>query len=284
VNESTTKISTRPTLPCSDEVVTEIFSYRESDPDSLVPTWGPLRTHSLTWQPGWDLPALLDEWETRLTGLDDPDTAAIVTLPSHETADALPLARRGFAPLTVVAERLAGWSAPARPSGVTIRPATHADLDVAVELNMNTVRYDTAFGMVTERPNSAEHMRTALAGALDRDHEAMWLAVRGDTPVGMAYVDMPEHAGWMERFTTARPFAYFGHLGVRPDARGSGAGSALVAHVHALLDQAGVASTLLHHALPNPRSTPFWYSHGYRPRWTTWVRRPALRSSPGVSS
>ncbi len=71
---------------------------------------------------------------------------------------------------------------------------------------------------------------------------------------------------------------------VRPEARGSGAGNALVTHAHEVLDNAGVASTLLHHALPNPRSTPFWYSHGYRPKWTLWARRPALRSSPGVSS
>ncbi|NGY58713.1 GNAT family N-acetyltransferase [Lentzea sp. NEAU-D13] len=264
--------------------MTEIFSYRETDPDSLMPTWGALRTHGLNWHPGWDLPALLDEWEPQLTGLDDPDTAAIVTLPSHETSDALPLVRHGFAPLVVVAERLAQRVAPQRPSDVHVRPATHADLDVAVELNLETIRYDAAFGMVNERPNSAQHLRTALAEVLDRDHEAMWLAVRDDTPVGMLHVDMPTDAGWMERYAEARPFAYLGHLGVRPDVRGGGAGSALVAHVHDVLDRAGVASTLLHHALPNPRSTPFWYSHGYRPRWTLWVRRPALRSSSGVSS
>ncbi|MFD9699243.1 GNAT family N-acetyltransferase [Lentzea sp. NPDC059081] len=261
----------------------EIFSLTETDPDSLGATWGPLRTHRLAWQPGCDLPALLDEWETRLTGLDDPDTAALVTVPSHEVTATLPLIHHGFAPLTVIAERSAGTSAAARPTEVSVRPATRADLDVAVELNMHTVRYDSAFGMVNERPNSAEHLRTALAEVLDRDHEAMWLAVHGDTPVGMLYVDMPQDAGWMDRFAAARPFAYLGHLGVAPDARGTGAGSALTAHAHDVLDRAGVASTLLHHALPNPRSTPFWYSHGYRPRWTVWTRRPALRSSPGVS-
>lgn len=96
--------------------MTDTFSYREADPDSLLPTWGPLRTHSLDWRPGCDLPALLGAWEARLTGQDDPDTAAIVTLPSHETAGALPLIHRGFAPLTVIAERLAGRSpAPRRP-------------------------------------------------------------------------------------------------------------------------------------------------------------------------
>ncbi len=261
----------------------EIFTYSEAPEDSLQPTWSALRVHGLNWQPGCDLPALLDEWEPRLTGLDDQDTAAVVTLPSHETAAVPALLRHGFAPLVVVAERRAGVPVPHRATDVRIRPATHADLDVAVELNMHTIRYDAQFGMVTERPNSARHLRTSLGAVLDRDHEAMWLAVRGDTPIGMAYADMPQDALWIERFATGRPFAYFGHLGVRPDARGTGAGSALVAHVHSVVDSSGVASTLLHHALPNPRSTPFWYLHGYRPRWTSWVRRPALRSVPGVS-
>ncbi|QYC38764.1 hypothetical protein Nocox_05685 [Nonomuraea coxensis DSM 45129] len=29
---------------------------------------------------------------------------------------------------------------------------------------------------------------------------------------------------------------------------------------------------LLHHALPNPLSTPFWSRRGYRPLYTQWVR------------
>ncbi|WP_176946624.1 GNAT family N-acetyltransferase [Lentzea fradiae] len=260
----------------------EIFSSTETDPDSIAATWGPLRAHRLLWRPGCDLAAELDTWEGLLTGAGDPDSAALVTLPSEENA--LPLVHRGFAPLTVIAERRAGTSAPRRPARVDVRPATHDDLDAAVELNLHTVRYDAAFGMVTERPNTADRLRAALTEVLDRDHEAMWLAVDGGTPVGMLYVDMPQDAGWMERFASARPFAYLGHLGVRPDARGTGAGSALTAHAHNVLDRAGVAATLLHHALPNPRSTPFWYSHGYRPRWTVWVRRPALRSPIGVSA
>ena len=115
--------------------MTEIFQYQEADPDSLQPSWRPSRVHSLRWQPGWNLAELLDEWEPRLTGLDDPDTAAIVTLPSRETADAAPLLAHGFAPIVVVAERVAGRAHLRRPSDVRIRPATSADLDIAVELN-----------------------------------------------------------------------------------------------------------------------------------------------------
>ncbi len=115
------------------------------------------------------------------------------------------------------------------------------------------------------------------------DDDCVWLAERDGTPIGAITVKQPPHSDWVRTYTETSPIAYIDHLGVRPDARGSGAGGALVAFAHDLLDRAGMASTLLHHALPNPLSTPFWYSHGYRPRWTLWVRRPALRSSPGVS-
>ena len=41
---------------------------------------------------------------------------------------------------------------------------------------------------------------------------------------------------------------------------------------HAHLDASGVATTVLHHAVPNPLSAPFWARQGYRPVLTQWVR------------
>jgi GNAT superfamily N-acetyltransferase len=64
-------------------------------------------------------------------------------------------------------------------------------------------------------------------------------------------------------------------LSVLPDERGSGVGTALVAGLHRVLDAAGVAVTLLHHAQLNPLSAPFWSRMGYRPLWTSWETRPA---------
>ncbi|MGI5283880.1 hypothetical protein ACQEVF_11160 [Nonomuraea polychroma] len=43
-----------------------------------------------------------------------------------------------------------------------------------------------------------------------------------------------------------------------------------VAHGHAAA--LGVTTMTLHHALPNPLSTPFWLRRGYRPLFTQWVR------------
>ncbi|TWP46322.1 GNAT family N-acetyltransferase [Lentzea tibetensis] len=257
----------------------DVFGYTEYDADSIAPTWNARRVHFLRWRAGWNLSTLLVEWERRLTGVDDPDTAAIVTLPSLETPSIPALIRHHFAPLIVIASRPAWRSGPTGAPDVAIRPVTHADLDVAVELNMETVRYDAQFGVVTERENSAELLRASIAAMLDRDHECVWFATLDDIPVGMLYVDMPPHSDWMAQYMAVAPFAYIGMLGVRDGLRGRGVGASLVAHAHKVLDEAGVQTTLLHHAYPNPRSTPFWYSQGYQPVWTMWVRRPALRSS-----
>jgi len=68
---------------------------------------------------------------------------------------------------------------------------------------------------------------------------------------------------------------YLQTMFVRPGVRGSGVGAALVRHVHGVLDARGVQTTLLHYALMNPLSAPFWNRMGYRPLGTGWEVRPA---------
>ncbi|MFE2752961.1 GNAT family N-acetyltransferase [Actinosynnema sp. NPDC059335] len=252
--------------------VDDPYSFAEVPEDSLDATWGALRTHSLRWHPGADLGRLLREWP--LSGAGDHDTAALVTVPSRAVEAAGVLAAHGFAPLLVTAARLPGRGRDGG-AGVAIRPLTPADLDVAVALNLETVRFDSRFGMVNARPSSRERLREHIAGLLGRPEPCGWLAVRDGEVVGFLYYDLPGHSDWIAGRTSVRPVAYLGQLGVREDVRGGGVGAALADHAHRRLDEAGVGVTLLHHALPNPLSTPFWYSHGYRPLWTTWQRRPA---------
>ncbi|WP_158844974.1 GNAT family N-acetyltransferase [Saccharothrix deserti] len=252
--------------------VNDPYSFSELSEDALNATWGALRTHSLKWHPDADLDSQLRHWA--LTGTGDHETAALVTVPSRAVEAADTLVRHGFAPLLVTAARLPGRGHDGG-STVKIRPLTSADLDVAVQLNLETVRFDSRFGMVNPRPSSAERLREHIAELLDRAEPCAWLAESEGEVVGFLYYDLPGHSDWIAGRTRVRPVAYIGLLGVREDARGGGIGAALADHAHDLLDAAGVGVTLLHHALPNPLSTPFWYSHGYRPLWTTWQRRPA---------
>ncbi|GGP57664.1 GNAT family N-acetyltransferase [Saccharothrix coeruleofusca] len=250
------------------------YSLTELSPDELNATWGALRVHSLTWHPDADLDDLLRRWP--LSGADDPDTAAVVVVPSRAADAPRTLRAHGFAPSVVIAARRAGRG-PARPSEVAVRELTGADVDVVTELNLEVVRYDSRFGMVTERPSSAARLRERVASLLERDRPCAWVAHRGGDVLGALYLDWPGHSDWIADRTSLAPAAYIPMLGVRSEARGTGVGSALVRHVHGLLDGAGVAVTLLHHAPLNPLSTPFWYSHGYRPLWTTWTRSGGRR-------
>lgn len=254
----------------------------ELDPDSLSATWGALRRHTLTVRlAGDELGPLLDRWEEHLARVATPgdeDSVAAIVWPSRDTAAVRALVHHGFAPLLVTAVRRAGvGSVAVAAPDVTIRHATKADLVACVALNMEVTRYDSQFGALTERPSTEAGLHRQMVELLDRDQPCVWLAELAGRPVGIITVDLPPHSDWMAGHTSASPIAYLGLGGVRADLRGSGIGSALVAQVHRELDQLGIAVTLLHYALPNPRSVPFWSVQGYRPLWTSWHRRPAIR-------
>ncbi|GAA3433399.1 GNAT family N-acetyltransferase [Kutzneria kofuensis] len=258
-------------------------AFQEVDSEALDATWGPLRRHTLTVRlAGADLGPLLDRWEEHLAKVvtpGDDDCAAQISWPSRDTSAVLALVRHGFAPLVTTAVRRAGSFGPAPTvPGLIIRHATKADLAACVALDLEVVRYDSQFGALTERPSTESGLRRNMAEMIDREQPCIWLAEVSDRPVGIVTVDLPPHSDWIAGRTSAAPAAYLGLGGVRSDTRGAGIGSALVSHVHRELDAAGIAVTLLHYCVANPRSVPFWSLHGYRPLWTSWNRRPAIRA------
>ena len=271
-----------------DSVALGVARCKVFDGDSPAATWGALRRHSLTVRLAGPAPeatfdALLAAWDEHLDRVatpGDPETAALVNWPSHDTKPVPALLRHGFAPLVVLAARRSGRSGPTRPgTGVRIRPARGSDVEVLADLNLAVVEYDTRFGVVTARPATRDGLLAEYTTILARDAESpgVWLAERAGEPVGMVAIDLPPHADRLAGMVTTAPVGYIGCLFVREDERGGGVGGALVAQAHGALEAAGVPVTLLHHAVPNPTSTPFWYSQGYRPLWTTWQRRPAVR-------
>jgi GNAT superfamily N-acetyltransferase len=125
------------------------------------------------------------------------------------------------------------------------------------------------------RAATARLVREEIRFSLDRKTTWTWLAERGGHAVGLLVAQPPQQAGWIAGMTSPSPAAYLQTMFVDQQERGTGVGSALVRQLHAQLDAAGVAVTLLHHSQVNPLSAPFWYRMGYRPLWTSWEARPA---------
>jgi ribosomal protein S18 acetylase RimI-like enzyme len=254
---------------------------RQIDVDSLDASWSAALLCQLTARvagpdPVGAMEDLLRQWRAGLPEPVGEDSAATIVWPSRDTALALPFVRHGLSPLVVIAARPAGRAEPvAAPEGVRLRRAEPADLADLVALRLATIQYDEQFGVVRERPATAERLREHTEQVFARADPWTWVAEQDGAVLGMIAVDQPPHADWMGAMTSARPLAYVDVLGVRPGGRGTGVGGALLAHAHRHLDEAGVAVTLLHHALPNPLSTPFYGRHGYRPLYTIWETRPA---------
>ena len=264
--------------------------------DTLNQTWGSASQFSLILrlrEPDTSaaLDELLGQWRDHLAGLPEAgpvDTAAMVTWPARDVSGVNALLRRGMQAMTVIAVRPAEHAAtgPAGPAsaaqdgaedsaGLVIREARLGDLDAVTEFEMGVIRYDAQFGAAIIRPATEALVRAETQAALATRPAWAWLAERDGRPVGLVHVQPPERSGWIAGMTRPGVTVYLQTMFVRPGERGSGVGAALVRHVHGVLDARGVQTTLLHYALMNPLSAPFWNRMGYRPLWTGWEVRPA---------
>jgi predicted N-acetyltransferase YhbS len=231
---------------------------------------------------GAALDELLAGWRDHLAtepAAASEDSQVAVNWPCRDVGGVRALLRHGLQPLGIVAARPAGRALPdtsASASDLRIRPAGPADVAVVTALSLEVVRFDQHFGSVLLRPHTERVERYAIEQTLARPEPWTWLAERAGEAVGLLLAEPPDLAGWIAPVTSQNPVAYLATMSVRPGERGSGVGTALVAELHRVLDAADVAVTLLHHALLNPLSTPFWCRMGYRPLWTTWQIRPAL--------
>ncbi|SDN39088.1 GNAT family N-acetyltransferase [Allokutzneria albata] len=256
------------------------FTTEDSSPE--VALWAAARRHVLrvrlsTGTTG-ELGPLLDEWDKHLTEVCTPgdrDEAAVINWPSRDSIAVRELVFHGFSPASVVAVRPIGRPIPSLATPHEVRPAVVADIPALVELSVALHSHDARYGLVTERANArevlAEEMREAVAEGI------VLVAERDGEVIGFVEAEAGERASWAQAMVLAEPTAYLSRLYVRPDARSNGVACALAAEVHARLNDLGAPVTLMEHILANEFSTPFWYRQGYRPLWTIWQRRPAVR-------
>lgn len=255
-------------------------------PDSLNQTWGAadrfLLTPRLT---GQDTLAatdmLLSAWRDHLAGVAPArgeDTSAGVTWPTRDITGVRALLRHGLQPLTVIAARTRPRE-PERPPrqvpGVTIRAAGPRDEETVLDLELRLIRFDGNFGGPVWRRDTSFLVREEVRASLERQAMWTWLAERDGQAIGLLVTQPPPEAAWIAGMTSRSPAAYLQTMFVAPEERETGVGAMMVRMLHARLDAAGVAVTLLHHSQVNPLSGPFWNRMGYRPLWTSWEARPA---------
>ncbi|MEY9933812.1 GNAT superfamily N-acetyltransferase [Catenulispora sp. GP43] len=245
------------------------------DPDSWGYTF--FAAHESKLVPKVDGPeafaTLLDLWAVQRGFRPGPDSIATITWPSRDTEMSLALIERGFTQQSIFAVRLAGQSIAARSDpGLVIRRAWAADTEAATRLWMEQLAWETQFGYVSIRPSTPARLAEEVAEAVGGVKKRAWIAERDGRAVGLVVVQPPEYATWATGQIRVGPAAYLNCGAVAAGERGAGVGSALVRHVHAELDAAGLGALLLHYTAANPLSGPFWSRCGYRPLLTAWTR------------
>jgi predicted N-acetyltransferase YhbS len=188
------------------------------------------------------------------------------------------LLRHGLSARVHVSARPAGRPAPvsSEPVGLVVRDLAERDIDAAAALQLEVIRWDSQFDGVTLRPSSAARARDDVVEQLDKARPSAWVAESDGVVVGLLTIAWPPEADWISPLVAVDParIAYLGCLSIAPARRSTGVGAALARFIHAELDAAGIAVTLLHHSATNPLSTPFWHRWNYRPLWTSWQARP----------
>ena len=265
-------------------VRSELFSE-----DSAEALWGALQRDAMELWWGGDRAALgllLDRWIARTSGDFGPDdeweTAMTLDVPARDSAAAIPLLARGFAPIGVTGIRAGKRGASTGPAiarlrelGYDARAATSRDVSLLASLDAELLEHDAQHGGVSVRANAEQLLADSIAERLARDPEWTWVIQDDGNPVGYLSIEI-NRDHHLAQCAPGGNVAHIQAMYLRRGVRGGGLGDAVVGLGHGALEEAGYDRVTLGYSAVNPRSGPFWCRQGYRPLWNTWQRRPAF--------
>jgi GNAT superfamily N-acetyltransferase len=260
------------------------FNKTFTEPGSLDALWGPLvqmrLSACLIAEPvNESLDELLATWREEVTDKDfGEDSCMTISWPSRDSRAAEIFYRHNFHPYTALAvcAPLRETHAEAKFTDLKIRSATLQDAEEITDLWCELVSYDSSFGSIYSRDGMRDVLAAKVRAAV-ADAACGWtlLAEVGAKTVGFVQVSSKARSSWIADRVSVNPSAYLEGLCVAEEVRGTGIGRALANAAHAEIKAAGIKACLLHYALANPLSAPFWNTMGYRPLWTTWRIQPA---------
>jgi GNAT superfamily N-acetyltransferase len=118
---------------------------------------------------------------------------------------------------------------------------------------------------------AAAAIEAFTAGALTDESNGIFLARRNGVAVALNLLVAMDD--WGSTFTQPEGSIYLYEGITSPEARGTGAGTAILAHTLDWAREAGHPYVTLHYATPNPSGGPFWRGHGFVPVEVTLQRR-----------
>lgn len=258
-----------------------IWSHQEVHDADLSALWGGRSQDLLAVRSGHGiapvLGCLLDQLDLiRGTAAPDGDAEVVVRLPALEPGVAPVLLERGLRPVSQTALLRVAPEVPATEEDavgtVGTRAATPDDVDAVAALLREMHESDVAWGSGYLRPTTASYLRRLAEEACARDGWT-WIAEEGGAPIGVVSLQGAEEAAWATGATSLQPAHYLGLMAVTATARRHGTGRRLVALAHRAAAERGARAIVLDHAALSLLSATFWHRRGYRPLWTTWVRR-----------
>jgi GNAT superfamily N-acetyltransferase len=260
-------------------VVGYLASFESSpDPSSSMARYLPERsaTHLVTGHavadradPGPTYAQLFAELADR--ALDRGVTDHVVHVPIGDPAIEAAWVALGFGRAAAVAVRdLAPLELPNR-TGVEIRAATPAELDVVDRLVDEEAVFHAGSPVFRpyRRDETADAVRAELAAQLASDDHAFLIARRDGVDVGVLSVG----PGIGSPLYVPEAAVYIAATAVHPEARGSGAGTALVQEALGWARDHGHRGACLHFSTANRISTAFWTGFGFTPAMVHLRRR-----------
>jgi GNAT superfamily N-acetyltransferase len=178
-----------------------------------------------------------------------------------------PWTRLGFAQMHQDAARETA-DGPASVEGIDVRRGGVEDVDLAL-------RVDALIGATQERsPSFAPHVphtRSDWVETLAEPEVAYFVAERDGRPLGHSTL-YPADPG----FATPADAVFVASTATVPEARGTGAGLALVANALAWARAEGYGTIWTNWRVTNLAASRFWPARGFRPTYTRLVREPGI--------